>query len=94
LSSEKEEDYTWAMEAFRELISKHGIAEPFTLVTDRELALIKALDHLFPDSAHILYTWHVNINILANCRKHFSKDQQSSNGNIIPDPKWEAFLKD
>jgi hypothetical protein len=74
LSSKKEEDYTWAIEAFRELISKHSIAEPFILVTDKKLAFIKVLDYLFPDSAYILYTWYINMNILANCRKYFSKN--------------------
>jgi hypothetical protein len=68
---------------------QHNIPAPFIFVTDRELALIKVLDYLFPDTAHILYTWHVNMNILANCRKHFPKDQQIGNRNasVIPDPK-------
>src|SRR6202011_6032049 len=40
LSGKKVESYKWAIEAFRELISKNSISEPTTLVTDRELALM------------------------------------------------------
>jgi hypothetical protein len=72
------------------------IEEPLCFVTDRELALMNALDTTFPNSAHLLCTWHVNMNILANCRKHFAKDKADPNkpSSFIPDPGWEAFLKD
>jgi hypothetical protein len=93
LSGEKERNYAWAMAAFRELMIKHGIREPTTIVTDRELALMNTLEDLFPESPHILCIWHVNMNILANCRKHFPKDTQVEN-KVIPNPKWELFLKD
>ena len=48
LNGEKEEDYEWAMLMFRELIDAHTIQEPFSIVTDRELALIKCIDQRFP----------------------------------------------
>jgi hypothetical protein len=72
---------------------KHGIREPITIVTDKELALMNCLDVSFLQSMHILCIWHVNINILANCRKFFLKDKQVAN-TIVLDPKWEDFLKD
>jgi hypothetical protein len=55
------------MEAFEELRIGHTVRPPSIVVTDRELALIGTLDVWFPVSAHILCTWHVNMNILANC---------------------------
>ena len=98
LSSEKEEDYEWAMTQFEELLEEHGIPWPLSIVTDRELALINALETVFPKVVHILCTWHVNMNILANCRKHFPKDQidpdQTNPQGYIANPKWESFLKD
>jgi transposase-like protein len=93
LSGEKEHNYAWAITAFREFLAKYNISDPITIVTDRELALMNCLDSAFPNSTHILCIWHVNMNILANCRKLFPKDKQVAN-NIIPDPKWEEFLKD
>jgi len=81
------------MQAFWELMTRSSILLPKTWVTDRELALMKALDHLFPSCGHILCIWHMNMNILANCWKHFPKDKIKGNKTIL-DPKWEAFLKD
>jgi hypothetical protein len=91
LSSEKEEDYEWAMTQFKELLEKNSIHWPLSIVTDRELALMNALETIFPEVVYILYTWHVNMNILANCRKHFPKDQKDPNQTnpqgFITEPK-------
>lgn len=74
LSREKKEDYNWARTQFTNLIKVHDISEPLSVVADRELALISTLDQIFPRTNHILCSWYVNINILANCRRHCPKD--------------------
>jgi hypothetical protein len=56
LSGKITEDYDWPMDKFRELMTKHEIPELDTWITDRELALMKSLDHLFPKSDHLLCT--------------------------------------
>jgi hypothetical protein len=101
LSGEKKEDYDWAMAQFRILMKEHGIPEPVSVVTDRELALMNTLDEIFKESNHILCSWHVNINILANCRQHYSKDvkdpAQATKVNpqgYVPNQEWTDFLKD
>ncbi len=95
MSGEKELDYSWAMNCLQELISANNIAQPLSIVTDRELAIMNCLDELFMDSTHLLCTWHVNMNILANCRKHFPADKRNTHSNDTTiDPKWEGFLKD
>jgi hypothetical protein len=94
LSGEKEGSYQWAMECLQELQEKMGISAPVLIVTDRETALMKALDSVFPESVHLLCTWHVNMNILANCRKHFPKDQLGETGTDVVHPMWAEFLKD
>jgi hypothetical protein len=68
LFREKEVDYKWAIDWIRNLIAKHSIEEPSSIVTDRELALIKCLDQ-FPASQYILCRWHVNMNVLVNTKK-------------------------
>jgi hypothetical protein len=59
---------------------------------------MNALEKIFPSVVYILYTWHVNMNILANCRKYFLGDlkdlRQTSPQGYITNPKWESFLKD
>ena len=44
LSGEKQADYNWAVCQVRQIIAKNIIEEPLSIVTDRELALIKCLD--------------------------------------------------
>jgi MULE transposase domain len=71
LTKEREGDYNWALECFQELMFKESIEKPTVTITDRELALMASLDILFPSSRHILCRWHVNMNVLAKCKKHF-----------------------
>src|SRR5438034_3907376 len=89
------------MAQFRILMRDHDIPEPVSIVTDRELALMNTLDEIFKKSNHILCTWHVNMNILANCRQHYAKDvkspaaaTKSNPQGYVPDPEWTDFLKD
>jgi hypothetical protein len=35
------------------------------------LALITEIDLEFPETDHLLCQWHVNINVVKNCKKHF-----------------------
>jgi len=55
LLSEKEGDYTWALQAFVNIIEKHSIKMPLIIIKNRELALLNALKASFLLSQHILY---------------------------------------
>ena len=61
--NEKKESYMWALEQFRQLID----ADPKVLVTDKEQALINAIEMIFPSSAHLLCRWHIYKNIQNHC---------------------------
>ena len=68
---------------------------PACIVTDRELALMNALEITFSSSAHILCQWHVSMNVLAKTRKFFPKATTSIDGGPpIRHPSFEAFLKE
>jgi hypothetical protein len=54
LSGEEEVDYNWAIDYISALMAEHLIEMPSSIVTDRELALIKGLSTQFPNSQHIL----------------------------------------
>ena len=54
MSGEKEEDYTWTLNCYLELLQEHLIPPLALFVTDRELALLKTIDALFPLADHIL----------------------------------------
>jgi transposase-like protein len=94
-------DYAWAINHFKDLMTDNSITKPLSWVTDREIALMNCIDQLFPEANHLLCTWHVNMNILANCRKHYPKDirdpSTATTANpqgYVPNPEWTNFLKD
>ena len=89
------------MAQFTDVMRAYNISKPLSVVTDRELALINTLDEIFPETSYILCLWHVNMNILANCRQHYPKDTkdpaQVTKANpqgYVPNPSWAEFLKD
>jgi hypothetical protein len=52
-------------------VGEYSIEEPSSVVTDRELALMRCLDTRFPASQHIRCRWHININVLAKTKRWF-----------------------
>jgi hypothetical protein len=101
LSGEKDVDYEWAMKHFRDLQTNNDISEPLSWVTDRELAVMNILEKLFPGGNHLLCTWHVNMNVLANCRKLYPADTKdrikvtlANPQGYVSNPKWMEFLTD
>jgi transposase-like protein len=44
-----------------------GASLPLVFVTDRDLALINAIETCFPMSRHILCIWHINQCVMKNC---------------------------
>ncbi|EAQ92123.1 hypothetical protein CHGG_00358 [Chaetomium globosum CBS 148.51] len=67
INAEKEEQYTWALQALREFLTEEDLPLPKLIVTDRELALINALKRheAFTLVPRLLCRWHVNMNVLA-----------------------------
>ncbi|KAH9753465.1 protein FAR1-RELATED SEQUENCE [Citrus sinensis] len=79
LSSEREDSYTWALDRLRGLMDNDFL--PRVIVTDRELALMNAIEKIFPRANHFLCRWHISRNIMANCKKLFAAND-----------KWEKFI--
>ena len=55
LSSETEEDYLWALKELKIVMQGKDIIDPGVVVTDRELALMNALEIVFPKTVNLLY---------------------------------------
>ena len=68
LQREQEDNYVWAAQQLLKMCSKCQVT-PTCLVTDREKALMNALDKLFPSAKSILCRRHVKKNIEDNARK-------------------------
>jgi hypothetical protein len=75
LHAENEETYTWALQQFSEVVT------PKVLCTDQELALMNGIARVFPGCHNILCCWHINKNVLANCKTRFS------------DVEWQEFMQ-
>ncbi|KAL6506563.1 hypothetical protein OROGR_024744 [Orobanche gracilis] len=73
------EDYRWALSVFGEMLGD-GISPPI-IVTDREMAFIKAIQVVFPSASNLLCVWHIEKNILSNCKPPFEEKEQ-----------WDEFL--
>ena len=69
LSEENETYYTWALETLLKVFSSNNIPHPDVFLTDQEQALINSLSNLFPNSTHLLCTWHIQKNLLTNASK-------------------------
>lgn len=86
MKGEEKADYQWALTHVARLFD--GIPKPGVIVTDRELALMNALETTFPDSANLLCLWHISKNILKNCKSQFSKETENENND-----EWQLFLE-
>ena len=63
IKNEVHDSYLWALQKVKQLYGED--ASPGVIVTDRELALTKAVDIVFPSSVHLL------------CKRHIAKDVEN-----------------
>ncbi|KAI7940915.1 hypothetical protein MJO28_013200 [Puccinia striiformis f. sp. tritici] len=79
LSAKKAEDYIWALEQFSIVLDGQA---PLVLATDKEQALINAIEQVFPDTCHLLCSWHIYKNVKLQCHKNFKSEEE-----------WDLFAK-
>ncbi len=90
LKREAEDDYNWVLSELS--ASVEGFIQPGVAVTDRDLAQLNALTHVFPNSKHLLCRWHIRKNVIARCWPFFKDLPTTSAGTA--EQKWAAFLGD
>lgn len=83
LSSETSADYIWVLECLAQLYQTLEIPSPTLVITDMEMALINAIQRVCPAANHALCLWHVDKNVLANCKSSF-----------ITEEEWQKFYED
>jgi hypothetical protein len=83
LPSEKQEDYAWALRQFVDLLGPRRHCLPAVIVTDRDQAFANAIKEVLPWATHLLCLWHIHMNVVANCKKHFKEIAE-----------WEAFMRE
>lgn len=69
LSSDKNEDYTWALNQLQDCCFVNG-SGPSVVVTDRDLALCGALETVLPTATHLVCRWHgLHIHLDTDCKQ-------------------------
>jgi hypothetical protein len=85
LNNEVEESYNWVLQCLSELLNVG--CKVTTIVTDRELALMNAIEFVMPSVQTLLCVWHINKNVVAHFRKWFE-------GEDFPKvvDRWQNFV--
>lgn len=68
MRDEKDHTYKAMLGCLLEAYEALGLAAPRSILTDKEAALLTAIEFIFPDTKHITCTWHINMNILKKPR--------------------------
>ncbi|KAL2109770.1 hypothetical protein VUR80DRAFT_2035 [Thermomyces stellatus] len=96
LDSEKEEQFGWALRSLSDYLSQQQLREPRVIVTNREQALINALEaHTTLRSVpRLLCRWHIDMDVLAKTKAFFPTPTRLADGTIERHPLFAAFLQD
>ncbi|XP_050229474.1 uncharacterized protein LOC126678623 [Mercurialis annua] len=96
-STYKTNNYRWVLERLRNLIGDD--VHPAAILTDRELGLIRPIREVFPQTAHLLCTWHINKDVKDSVFKLYGRDRTFAEGfknrrwkNIIKVPTEEEYI--
>lgn len=80
------DDYVWTLTELNRLLDYK--LQPRVVITDCELALMRAFEAAFPDPLHILYVWHIARNNSARCKHLFPQHDESDRGGFV---EWDMF---
>lgn len=64
IRDEKQSTYEVVLQCLAETYDQLGLQYPRTILTDKEEALISAINQVFPDANTIICIWHVNMNLM------------------------------
>ena len=90
LSSESVEEYQWVLDCIKKIYIELDIPDPTVLATDGDRSIIKAIaaiPKIFPAAKHLLCLWHINKNVVSNCKKAFDSD-----GWLEFNSTWQGVL--
>jgi hypothetical protein len=71
MTKEKQNDYVWILQQLRHLYQKLKLSDFTIFVIDMKRELMNDRFLIFLNANHLLCTWHINNNVLINCKKSF-----------------------
>ncbi len=72
MSRKKMSDYFWTLNQLKTLYARLKLSRSIVFVIDMKKDLMIARYLIFSDSNHLLCIWHINNNVLVNCKKEFN----------------------
>jgi hypothetical protein len=71
MSKKKMSDYNWTLNQLKILYKRLKLFNSIVFVINMKKELMTTRYFIFFDSNHLLCTWHINNNVLINCKKAF-----------------------
>jgi hypothetical protein len=68
--------YLWILQQLKALYAKLKFFESFVIMTNMKQDLMNTIDSIFLNVNHILCLWHINNNVLTNCKKAFNTKEE------------------
>jgi MULE transposase domain len=92
IGGQAQEWYQWVIQQFKELLRLKRITAPRLLITDREAALMNALDEEFPHTPSLICRWHANKDVLAYVRTKLGQIRDE-HGQAHNSERTDEFMK-
>ncbi|OVA14298.1 hypothetical protein BVC80_9021g23 [Macleaya cordata] len=93
IDADTEEHFSWALTQLKSLFSPNNL--PSVFITDREPALMNAIDVVFPGASRLLCTSHMTRDVVASCKKAFEENDEMWNDFFRDwESLWKAKTKD
>ncbi|XP_058760098.1 PKS-NRPS hybrid synthetase cheA-like [Vicia villosa] len=89
MECEQTESYIWVLDKLKQLFVKKDVV-PQVILTDRDLALMKAVEVVFPTTHNLLCRFHINKNVGMKCKEYVMKDMQETIGTLWKDVVWAS----
>ncbi|XP_058760410.1 PKS-NRPS hybrid synthetase cheA-like [Vicia villosa] len=77
MDSEQTETFCWVLDKLKQLFIKQDDC-PQVILTDRDLALMKAIETVFPKTTNLLCRFHINKNVKSKCKEHVVDDMREN----------------
>ena len=75
LKKKKKKDFVWILEMLKALYKHIGLKNSKVIVIDRDLAFMNVIETIFETIVNLLYIWHINMNVLKNCKSTFDTEE-------------------
>ncbi|XP_058768863.1 uncharacterized protein LOC131642659 [Vicia villosa] len=77
MESEQTETFCWVLDKLKQLFIKQDDC-PQVILTDRDLALMKVIETVFPKTTNLLCQFHINKNVKSKCKEDVVDDMRET----------------